>query len=186
MISDIYTIDETGASVTDAMEGLAKAGGFGGVNDEAVSRMQALAEALLQVGKGLTSVRNIKLWAEIKPGEAIVHLKADSVIDITEEEELKALSTTGENQQRKGLFEKLRGVFDEMVMADNEELHVLGYIPEVDTEGYPVLWSLAPVIPTTQEKWNDQAAGQVRSLADKVDVGFSSEQVEIAAHMKYA
>lgn len=187
MITDIYTIEGPGDAII-AVDGLVKAGRFSGMTDSILPRLQKLSSALLAVGQSLEKVENIQLWMETKQGEAVVHMKADSVVDLTEEDHLKALSTSGKNTQRKGLFEKIKGAFEELAISDNEELNTYGYIPAIEygTDVYPVTWNFTPdSFGGDRAEWNARAADDLEYLADSVDVGFSSEQVELAARMRY-
>lgn len=183
MITDVYTIKDTG-SAADAIDGLVKFGRTGGMKEESLSRMEKLGLALLQIAEGLANVSLTQLWMETRADEAVVHLKVQCMVDLKEEDHLKALSTTGENTERKGFFEKIKGAFSELAIAENEELNDTGYVPEPGLTEYPVYWAFAPYTPLFAENWNREASAEVRKLADQVDVGFSSEQVEIAAHMK--
>ena len=182
MRTDIYTESHGIETILVKME---KVGQLCGLSASETGKLRLLTEEMLTLTVRLFDNLSYEFFAESSEKQFKLSLTAATRVSQSDREKLLSVSKSGKNKATQGVFGKISGIFESLVMesCDYEQL----IVPTYDSMGlmpYFVLSSYRDEIPKLakeeqDEMWDGLEKSIIATLAKDVIIGVRSSKVEM-------
>ena len=194
MKSDVFT-DKTG--IDHILSETERLGTFCKLFRSDASKLRLLAEEMLGLTVRLFDGLSYEFFIENEGQRFTLNLSAKTLVNIKQKEKLLSLSSRGENKAEKGIFGRITGVFENLLMDTGEILQISA--PYGDDTGMATYWagmgmtayfSLSSYQNEVSQKaekedWDDLEKSIIASLAKDVVIGVRASKVEMIAVIEF-
>ena len=185
MKSDIYT---GGHGIEHILAEAERIGTFCGLPPASTGKLRLLTEEMLGLTVRMFENLNYEFFIENEGQRFTLHLSAKTIVKSNQKDKLLSLSANGENKATKGIFGKISGVFENLIMDDHEYERI--YVPHYDSMGlmtYFTLSSYQEEQPKKQddEQWDGLEKSIIATLVKDMAIGVKSGRVEMIAVIEF-
>jgi len=188
MKSDIYTGKQGIASILSEVD---KIGRFCNLSPSGTGKLRLLAEEMLGLTVRLFDDLEYEFYIENEGKSFSLNLRADTFVNSKQKERMISLSSRSENKADKGIFGKISGIFENLLMDDEEHEQIyIPYIPNYDMIGMVCYFSLSAYqndIPKTtkEEQWDGLEKSIIANLAKDIIIGVRNNKVEMIVIIEF-
>lgn len=192
MKSDVYQINaETLQKVLSEVD---RIGIFCGLSKENSMKLQLLTEEMYGLTEHVLADCISEFWVENEGTSFTLNLRANSMVNLKQKDELVSMSTKKENVANKGILGKIKGVFQSFMMGENEMADEYKYgavgMSVFLGESYAYVWSMANYQVTApeadlKENWDGLEKSIIASFADDVVIGVKSTMADMIVKKKF-
>ena len=185
MKSDIYTGEH---GIEHILAEAERVGTFCGLASSSAGKLRLLAEEMLGLTVRMFKNLSYEFFIENEGMRFTLSLSAKAIVKSSQKEKLLSLSASGENKAAKGLFGKISGIFESLVMDDNEYDRI--YVPHYDSMGLMTYFSLSTYQTSEAPKpsdgqWDGLEKSIIATLAKDMVIGVKSGRVEMIAIIEF-
>jgi len=190
MKSDIYTNKNGMEYILSEAE---RIGTFCKLPPVDAGKLRLLTEEMLGLSVRLFDDLKYEFFIENEGGTFTLNLSVAAFVSETQKEKLLSLSSRGENEATKGIFGKISGIFEGLLMNNGEYVQ----IPEPYWEGIGVgLVGMTPYfslmtyqnempVKAKEEQWDGLEKSIIATLARDVVIGVRNKKVEMVAVISF-
>ena len=201
MKTDVITVSSKGAQMEAALVQADKVAAYKEMSRKNALHLRLLAEEMMGLMRSITGDVTGKFWIQDEDGVYELHLQTEKWLTSETREKLLAASTTGKNENAKGLMGRLRNFFeigaDEDVATFANPLVLPGMYehttaPTMDWEWSMVQYeeALAACKPekeeAVQQARDELEKSVVAHVADDIKVGIKGRTIEMTILKKMA
>lgn len=184
MRSDVFKIDSDTATILDATE---KFGKICELPDEDARTLRLLAQEMLSMTERLLDAYGFSYYVENADKLFSLHLTVNAAVNLTEKDMLLSVSKTGKNEATKGIWGKISGLFESMIMGEQEfPMATAISMPDSDMSYISPVPLFDPAELPHQEDWNGVEKCIIDSLADDVLIGVRSNEAELLVKIDFS
>lgn len=201
MKSDVITVKNDGAGFEKALAQAEGVAAFKGLPEKDKLHLRLLTEEMLCMMRALTGEREAEFWIDDNEGTFALHLSVNMPMTAEARRNLLSVSSSGENSAAKGVMGKMRDLFERLLEPENDSiaadlatgLSLSYYGADFGNYYSPTvgLWSLntyrsaAEEGRTPAENWDELEKSVVARIADDVQIGIASQNVEMTIIKKF-
>ena len=194
MKSDIYTEKHGMEPILAEAE---RIGAFCKLPPSASGKLRLLAEEMLSLTVRLFDDLKYEFFIENDGRVFTLHLSVNTLVSSEQKEKLISLSSRGENQATKGIFGKISGIFEGLLLGSGEYAEIaascwdeVGMTPYWGGMGMTPYFSLAVYqneMPKTakKEEWDGLEKSIIATLAKDMIIGVKNKKVEMIALIEF-
>ncbi|MCL2033119.1 MAG: hypothetical protein FWG94_00140 [Oscillospiraceae bacterium] len=188
MKSDIYTGKHGIEAILSEVD---RIGRFCKLSPSGTGKLRLLAEEMLGLTVRLFDDLEYEFYIETEEKSFTLNLKAETFVNAKQKERMLSLSSRGENKADEGIFGKISGIFESLLMDDGEyERIYIPYIPNYDMIGMSCYFSLSAYqndIPKTikEEQWDGLEKSIIANLAKDIIIGVRNNKVEMIVTIEF-
>ena len=201
MKTDVITVSSKGTQMEAALVQADKVAAYKEMSRKNALHLRLLAEEMMGLMRSITGDVTGKFWIQDEDGVYELHLQTEKWLTSETREKLLAASTTGKNENAKGLMGRLRNFFeigaDEDVATFANPLVLPGMYehttaPTMDWEWSMIQYeeALAAYKPekeeTVQQARDELEKSVVAHVADDIKVGIKGRTIEMIILKKMA
>ena len=194
MKTDVIVVSSQGSQMAAALDQADKVAAYKGLSKKNALHLRLLTEEMMGMMRSITGNTEGKFWIEDKLGAFELHLKVNANVSANMQKELLAASTSGKNEAKRGLMDRIRGFFyagaDAAVYGITSPL----MLPEMfEGSSTPTLdweWSMSMYQEalshrinnnevSAKEAWDELEKSVVAHVADDVKVAIQGKTVEM-------
>jgi len=185
MKSDIFNQKHGIEHILDETERL---GVFCKLPPDGVMRLRLLTEELLGLTVRLFDNLKYEFTIENEGQRFTLRLTASTIVDLDQKDKMLSLSSRGENEAAKGVLGKISGVFQDLIMGEDN----YSYFPAVMTTSFNPYYETgtSPCFSMTyyqnqaperekEPEWDGLEKSIIANYADDVVIGVKSDKVEM-------
>ena len=194
MKTDVITVSSQGVQMASALKLAEKVAAYKELSQKNALHLRLLTEETMGMMRSITGKTEGRFWIEDPSNTYELHLKVSVNVSPGMKKELLSASTSGKNEVKRGLMDRIRGFFytgaDAAVHALSSPLmlpEMYEYSSEADLDWE---WSMSryqAVLSSRMEKndaqakeaWDELEKSVVAKVADDVKVAISSDSVEM-------
>ena len=194
MKTDVITVSSQGVQMASALKLAEKVAAYKELSQKNALHLRLLTEETMGMMRSITGKTEGRFWIEDHSNTYELHLKVSVNVSPGMKKELLSASTSGKNEVKRGLMDRIRGFFytgaDAAVHALSSPLmlpEMYEYSSEADLDWE---WSMSryqAVLSSRMEKndaqakeaWDELEKSVVAKVADDVKVAISSDTVEM-------
>ena len=182
---DVFTEEDEMGYVLSETERIGKSCNL---SPSAAGKLRLLAEEMLGLTIRLFDNLKYEFFIENEDQRFTLNLRAETAISSSQKAKILSLSKFGRNKATKGIFGKISGVFESLILVDGEYGHI--YIPEYECMGITTYFSLAVYqneIPKTvkEEQWDGLEKSIIASLAKDLVIGLRNNKAEMIVVIEF-
>ena len=179
MKSDIYTDKHGIETIISEVE---RIGIFYRLSPSAVGKLRLLAEEMLGLTVRLFDNLRYEFYVEREEKCFTLNLLTETAVTQSKKDKMLSLSKNGENKATKGIFGKISGIFESLLIDDGTYEQIL--IPYYDGMGISTYFSLSVYrneLPQTdnEDQWDGLEKSIIATLAKDVIIGVRNKRVEM-------
>ena len=194
MKSDIYTEKNGIEHILGETE---RIGAFCKLSPSAKGKLRLLAEEMLSLTVRLFDELSYEFFIENEERSFTLNLSAKTVVSPSQKEKLLSLSSRNENKATKGIFGRISGVFESLLMDTGEYGQIAApYMDEMSMmthwggSGMAAYFSLSSYQnemskTAKKEDWDDLEKSIIATLAKEVVVGVRNKKVEMIVVIEF-
>ena len=206
MKTDVIQVNSRGQGFDRALEETARFAAWVGADHKKALQLRLLAEETLGMIRAITGAFEADFWIEsTRSGACLLHLDAETIMDLSKKPDLIAISTTKKNAAAEGFMGKVWNLIENSLYQTNEIGRLqadyggrpvpYGMLGTCDVDAvdavnpYASLWSLnryrgsieeqRPENASMEHAWDELEKSIVASIADDVRVGVRGSRVEL-------
>ena len=185
MISDIYTNRH---GVEYILSEVDRIGTFCNLSHPSTAKLRLLAEEMLGLTVRLFDNLEYRFYIESAGACFTLNLQATAAINPTQKEKMLSLSSSGKNEATKGIFGKISGIFEGLLLDDYEFERI--YIPDYDCLGIVSYFSLTSyqngILKTLgEDQWDGLEKSIIANLAKDVIIGVRNSKTEMIVVVEF-
>ena len=188
MRSDIYTEKYEMAAILSEVD---KISSFCSLSPSEAGKLRLLSEEMLVLTVRLFENLKYEFYIENEGKHFTLNLKADTFVNESQRDKMLSLSSDGKNKSTKGLFGKISGVFEALLM--NEAVYDRISMPYYDCMGMDTYFSLSVYrdeLPQTaedkqEEQWDGLEKSIIANLAKDVIIGVRNSKAEMIVTIEF-
>lgn len=194
MKTDVITVSSQGVQMASALNLAEKVAAYKELSGKNALHLRLLTEETMGMMRSITGETEGRFWIEDHLNTYELHLKVRANVNPDMKKELLAASTSGKNEAKRGLMDRLRGFFytgaDAAVRALSSPLMLPEMYEYTAAADLNWEWSMSQyqaVLSTRLEKndaqakeaWDELEKSVVAKVADDVKVAISGDAVEM-------
>jgi len=185
MKSDIYTNEH---GIEHILAEAERIGQFCNLPPVASGKLRLLAEEMLGLTVRMFENLKYEFFIENEDRRFTLNLSAKTIVKLNQKDKLLSLSASGENKAAKGIFGKISGIFESLIMEENENDQI--HVPIYDSMGLMTYFTLSsyqeerPKKPADEE-WDGLEKSIIATLAKEMIIGVKSGKVEMIAVIEF-
>ena len=188
MRTDRIPVASRGGGVEAALAQVEKVAVYKELPDKSALHLRLLAEEMMAMLRAIAGDVNGEFWIEDEAGVYALHLRAESLMDIRQREQLLSAASSGRNEAAKGFMGRLRCFFES---SGGVTLFPGSVMPSSIPQGYSsYVWSMVDYRDMlqayagehregAQEAWDELEKSVVSQIADDVKVSILGREVEM-------
>ena len=185
MKSDIYT-EKNG--IEHILAETDRLGDFCKLSPSSKGKLRLLAEEMLGLTVRLFDELHYEFFIENEDRHFTLNLSAKTIVSLSQKEKLLSLSSSNENKAEKGIFGKISGIFESLLMETGEYGQIAS--PYWYGSGMTVYFSLSSLQDemagkARKEDWDDLEKSIIAILAKDVVIGVRNNKVEMVAVIEF-
>ena len=194
MKTDVITVSSQGTQMASALNLADKVSAYKELSGKNALHLRLLTEETMGMMRSITGETEGRFWIEDQSNTFELHLKVKANVSPDMKKELLSASTSGKNEAKRGLMDRIRGFFytgaDAAVRALSSPLmlpEMYEYTAEADTDWEWSMSQYQAVLSSRMEKndaqakeaWDELEKSVVAKVADDVKVAISGDTVEM-------
>lgn len=196
MSSDYVRVFPDGDGVEEALAYTETVAANKNLSHKDALHLRLLTEEMLGMLRGLTGETAADFYIEEENGEFRLHLITETSMDGEKRKRLLGVSTSGRNEEAKGVMGKLRDLFSqafEPLSDDVPAYYATGWVSMdtdpmgIDFSLYDNAWSFnryKESVGEGTEAWDELEKSIVANLADEIRIGIRGSRVEMIIYKK--
>jgi hypothetical protein len=194
MKSDIYT-EKNG--IEHILAETERLGAFCKLSPSAKGKLRLLAEEMLSLTVRLFDELSYEFFIENEERRFALNLSAKTIVSSFQKEKLLSLSSRNENKATKGIFGRISGVFESLLMDTGEYsqiaapyMEAMSMTPYWGSSGMTAYFSLSSYQnemskTAKKEDWDDLEKSIIAILAKDMVIGVKNKKVEMIAVIQF-
>ena len=197
-----YTIklSNSDEGVKDALELTERIGTSIGLKGKDALKLRLLAEEMMNMLQAIAGEFNAEFYFEHEGRDCKLHLSAKSDLDYEKRRELLSVSSSGKNEARVGIMEKIRGIFEAGLWGMQEGFALqseygmgmfgLGAagMPDDGVTNALYSWSMQKYKTEVREDadaWDELEKSIIANIADEVSVAVKRDSVVLTVRKNF-
>ena len=197
-----YTIklSNSDEGVKDALELTERTGTSIGLKGKDALKLRLLAEEMMNMLQAIAGEFNAEFYFEHEGRDCKLHLSAKSDLDYEKRRELLSVSSSGKNEARVGIMEKIRGIFEAGLWGMQEGFALqseygmgmfgLGAagMPDDGVTNALYSWSMQKYKTEVREDadaWDELEKSIIANIADEVSVAVKRDSVVLTVRKNF-
>ena len=194
MKTDVITVSSQGAQMASALKLAEKVSAYKELSRKNALHLRLLTEETMGMMRSITGITEGRFWIEDHSHTYELHLKVSVNVNPDMKKELLSASTSGKNEAKRGLMDRIRGFF---YTGANAAVHALSsplMLPEMYEDNSAAdldwEWSMSQYQAAlssrmkkndaqAKEAWDELEKSVVAKVADDVKVAISDDSVEM-------
>lgn len=193
MKTDVITVSSSGSQMETALGQAEKVAAYKGLSVKDALHLRLLTEEMMGMMRSITGETKGQFWIEDAEGVYYLHLQVNTRMTMEKRESLLNVSTSGRNENARGLMGRLRDFFDrgsdvDVIQASPmlmSGMYEHSSSPSLDWEWRMTQYQNAVEDgvrrndSTAREAWDELEKSVVAHAADEVQIAIRGQTVEM-------